>query len=293
MEGALGVDYSKILSSEIIDFIKETASFYPPDLDPLDWMRQRAVYNQMAEHFHAGRPNGLRVQDGWVGSVRVRYYGEDTEVTVLYFHGGGFVLGGLESHDDVCAEIASRTGLRVVSVDYRLAPENPHPAAYEDAILVAEALSKESRLVLCGDSAGGTLCATLSGTRHDLGFKGQVLIYPMLGYPAEGGSFETHAEAPLLTTADLKIYASVRGGDPDDPRLIPIKGDLENLPSTWLFPAECDPLCDDAVRFASDSKAKVIVQKGLVHGWLRARGCNEIARSAFSQIIDAIRRAAA
>ncbi|WP_292312460.1 alpha/beta hydrolase [Marivivens sp.] len=284
------MEYRQYLSPEVLAFIDETLAFYPDDLDPTDWAAQRRVYNAMAAHFHAGRPVGLQVSDQWIADVPVRLYGPPSKTTVLYAHGGGFVLGGLESHDDVCAEIADLTGCRVVSVDYRLSPEHPHPAAYEDTVAVAEILCAEGPVVLCGDSAGGTLCAAIAGTRADLGFVGQVLIYPMIGYPARGGSFDVHSHAPLLSTSDLAFYADVRGGSPDDPRLIPALGDLSALPPTWLFPAECDPLCDDAVRFADAIKGEVHLcqQDGLVHGWLRARDRSDMTRQAFGQIINAI-----
>ena len=284
------MDYRQYLSPEVLAFIDETLAFYPDDLDPTDWAAQRRVYNAMAAHFHAGRPDGLRVSDQSIAGVPVRLYGPPSQTMVLYAHGGGFVLGGLESHDDVCAEIADRTGCQVVSVDYRLAPEYPHPAAYDDTVAVAEALCAEGAVILCGDSAGGTLCAAISGTRADLGFVGQVLIYPMIGYPARGGSFDVHAHAPLLSTADLAFYADVRGGSPDDPCLIPALGGLSSLPPTWLFPAECDPLCDDAVRYAVAIQGEVHLhqQDGLVHGWLRARGRSDLTRRAFDQIINAI-----
>ena len=284
------MEYRQYLSPEVLAFIDETLAFYPDDLDPTDWAAQRRVYNAMAAHFHAGRPVGLQVSDQWIADVPVRLYGPPSKTTVLYAHGGGFVLGGLESHDDVCVEIADLTGCRVVSVDYRLSPEHPHPAAYDDTVAVAEILCAEGPVVLCGDSAGGTLCAAIAGTRADLGFVGQVLIYPMIGYPARGGSFDVHSHAPLLSTSDLAFYADVRGGSPDDPRLIPALGDLSALPPTWLFPAECDPLCDDAVRFADAIKGEVHLcqQDGLVHGWLRARDRSDMTRQAFGQIINAI-----
>ncbi|MCA0943924.1 alpha/beta hydrolase [Salipiger pacificus] len=287
------MDYRSYLSPEIVAFVDETNAFYPEDLDPRDWPAQRAVYDRMAAHFHRGRPEGLAVLDCEMNGVPVRLYGAVSPVTVVYAHGGGLVLGGLESHDDVCAEMAQRTGCRVVSVDYRLAPENPWLAAYEDLVRVVEVCCVEGPVILCGDSAGASLCATVSGTRADLGLRGQVLVYPGLGYPHEGGSFEQHAEAPLLSARDLGTYREVLGGDPDDPRLVPAKGTVSALPPTWLFPAECDPLHDDALRYAEAARAagaEVHLQShaGLVHGWLRARDVNDLARDSFSQIVAAL-----
>ncbi|AWI85641.1 hypothetical protein CEW88_18210 [Alloyangia pacifica] len=287
------MDYRSYLSPEIIAFVDETLAFYPEELDPRDWPRQRAVYDRMAAHFHRGRPEGLAVADRDIRGVPVRLYGEVSPVTVIYAHGGGFVLGGLESHDDVCAELAQRSGCRVVSVDYRLAPEHPGLAAHEDLVSVVEACCAAGPVILCGDSAGASLCAAVSGTRADLGLRGQVLIYPGLGFPHEAGSFVQHAEAPLLSTRDLGTYREVLGGDPEDPRLVPAKGALSTLPPTWLFPAECDPLYDDALRYARAAReagAEVHLQShaGLVHGWLRARDVNDHARTSFSQIVYAL-----
>ena len=123
---------------------------------------------------------------------------------MVYLHGGGFVVGGLHSHDDVCAEIRSRTGLAVVSVDYRLSPEHQHPAAFEDACSVVSVLP--GPLVLVGDSAGGNLAAAAAHARRDPRILGQVLIYPGLGGDRQAGSYVTHANSPMLTTADLDFY---------------------------------------------------------------------------------------
>lgn len=287
------MDYDTLLSPQMRAFVAETEAFAVPGLAPDDWPGQRAAYDRMAAAFHAGLPEGLPVRDARIRGVPVRIYGAAAGTAILYAHGGGFVLGGLDSHDDLCAEIAQRTGRRLVSVGYRLAPEHPHPAAYDDLAAVAEALRAEGPLVLAGDSAGATLCAALAGTRADLALAGQVLIYPLLGWPPEGGSFETHAHAPLLTRADLAFYAAVRGGDPADPRLSPSRGDLSRLPPSRLFAAECDPLCDDARRYAeaaaaAQADATVVVQLGLVHGWLRARGRSAELQADFSEIVAAL-----
>lgn len=288
------MDYAACLAPELRAFIAESEALMPADLPLNDWQALRAAYNRMAAAFHVGRPEGLAIADTRVAGVPVRIYGAPTGVRILYAHGGGFVLGGLESHDDICAELALRCRCQVVSVDYRLSPEHLHPAAYDDLAAVAEALAAEGPLVLAGDSAGATLCAALAGTRADLPLRGQVLIYPMLGYPAEGGSFERHAHAPLLSRDDLAFYGAIRQGAADDPRLIPARGDLAGLPTSHLFAAECDPLCDDALQYAAAASARgsdvrAVVQKGVVHGWLRARHRSPALRALFSDIVEALR----
>lgn len=288
------MNYNDKLDPEILAFIEETLSFYSAGVGAEDWEAQRQVYDRMAAHFRAPRPEGLEVCDLRLAGVPVRLYGVETPVVILYAHGGGFVLGGLESHDDVCAEIAVATGVRVVSVDYRLAPEHRHPAAYDDVMAVARALAENHALILCGDSAGGSLAASVAGTWDGpRALAGQVLIYPSLGFVPEGGSYETHADAPLLSRDEIKGYGGVRGGSTDDPRSSPSAGDLSQLPPSVLFPAECDPLHDDCMRYRDLAKGSdVTVQscEGLVHGWLRARHGSRRAGEAFRAITDALSR---
>ncbi|WP_174802765.1 alpha/beta hydrolase [Martelella limonii] len=286
------MDYTTRLDPDILAFVDATNAFYPADLRPDDWGRQRQIYDRMCAEYHAGRPPGLKVEDRTIAGVRVRLYGAESDVVVLYAHGGGFVLGGLESHDDVCAELAVAAGVQLVAVDYRLVPEHAHPAAYDDVMAVARALSEDHALVLSGDSAGGSLCASVAGTWQGARpLAGQVLIYPSLGYFPEGGSYETHANAPLLTRDEVKTYGLLRGGAMDDPRAMPSAGDLTRLPPTVLFAAECDPMHDDCLRYqaaAEGADVTVHTHEGLVHGWLRARHRSKRAGAAFAEIADAL-----
>ena len=288
------MDYSTLLDEDVLAFIKETLSFYPDDLAPDDWPAQRAVYDRMADQFRAARPKGLPVCDDTIAGVPVRCYGHPSEAIILYAHGGGFVLGGLESHDDVCAEIAVASGVQVVSIDYRLAPEHPHPADFEDMQAVAKDLTQQHSIVLCGDSAGATLCASVAGVWHSPRLLGQVLIYPYLGYPMNGGSFDAHANAPLLSLSDLIGFADVRGVKQETARAIPHFGTLAKLPPTFLFPAECDPLHDDALLYHKEAQSagadiQIKTHSGLVHGWLRARHKSNRASLAFDDILKALK----
>ncbi|WP_319410399.1 alpha/beta hydrolase fold domain-containing protein [uncultured Cohaesibacter sp.] len=288
------MDYSSYLDADLWAYIKKTESFHPADLRADDWPAQRAAYNQMAAHFRAERPAGLTVRDDTIGSVGVRYYGAPSSCIILYAHGGGFVLGDLDSHDDVCVDMTLATGCQVVSIDYRLAPEHPHPADYEDMMTVVQHLASDHQMVLCGDSAGATLCASLCGTWHSPNLLGQVLIYPCLGYPMSGGSFDKHAHAPLMTLEELLTFAKLRDTETIDGCAIPRYGALDRLPTTHLFPAECDPLHDDAVRYHADaiaagSSVYLHSQQGLVHGWLRARHSCVRAKAAFEDILEALK----
>ncbi|MGB2069779.1 MAG: alpha/beta hydrolase fold domain-containing protein, partial [Candidatus Puniceispirillaceae bacterium] len=128
------MNYQTYLDEHIWQFIRDTARHFPDDAAQLSIAEQRRVYDSMCHAFAVERPCHLRVVDGKAGAVGLRHYSAgDGDACIVYFHGGGFVMGGLDSHDDVCAEICAATGYDVIAVDYRLAPENPFPAAIEDA----------------------------------------------------------------------------------------------------------------------------------------------------------------
>lgn len=296
-------DYARLIDAEMRAFIRTTSGF---GTDDPDIPAQRAAYDAMCRHFHAGRPEGVAVQDGAEGDVPVRRYLPGApRATLVYYHGGGFVVGGLHSHDDICAEIAVRCGVRVVSVDYRLAPEHPHPAAFEDACTAFRAVATQrgDPLLLAGDSAGGNLAAAVAhATRHD-GKRacGQILIYPGLGGDADRGSYLEHAQAPLLSRADVLQYGLLRAGDAEalaglrtDPAAAPLRdADFSALPATAIFAAQCDPLVDDSRDYAARLHAagvsvQLTVEPGLVHGYLRARHLSAKARGSFDRICAAI-----
>ena len=291
------MDYQTLIDAPTWAFIRASESAYPADTASLTVADQRRIYDAMCRAFHRGYPPGVMAEDRPLAGVRCRIFA-GAKPAVLYLHGGGFVVGSLESHDDICAEIRARTGLSVVCADYRLAPEHPHPAAYDDALAVARALLAEGALLLAGDSAGGTLAAALAmALRADKRLKGQVLIYPGLGGDRDAGSYLTHATAPMLTRDDLLFYARVRYGGAEpahDPTAAPLQAsDFTGLPPTLAIAAECDPLCDDAAVYvakirAAGGRAMAVVEPGLVHGFLRARTSVPRAEASFSRVIAAL-----
>ncbi|SDA98834.1 alpha/beta hydrolase [Mesorhizobium qingshengii] len=300
-------DYKKLIDAETWAFIERTNSYYPPDTIDYTIAQQREIYDRMCREFFAGYPQGVTVETTAIATpthdVQIRIYrsARQAAVTVLYFHGGGFILGGLDSHDDVCAELSARTGYEVVSVDYRLAPEHLHPAAFDDATRAFEwaATTRSHPIVLCGDSAGGNLAAAVShATRgHPRKPVGQVLIYPGLGGDRSKGSYLRHAEAPMLTMRDLEFYKHIRTGGQErsgDATLAPLADtDFSNLPPTVLVTAECDPLSSDGETYrdrivAAGGRATWFEEPGLVHGYLRARHTVGRARASFTRIVDAV-----
>lgn len=289
-------DYRSLLDAPTWAFIHQTEAAYPADTASLSIADQRAIYDRMCRAFFRGYPPGVTAEDRAIGGVPCRFYPGGGPATVVYLHGGGFVVGGLHSHDDVCAEIRARTGLTVVSVDYRLSPEHQHPAAFEDASAAIRALP--GPLVLAGDSAGGNLAAAAAHALRDPRILGQVLIYPALGGDRQAGSYVTHAHAPMLTAADLDFYGGIRHGGawppPGDPTVSPLQdSDFSRLPMTLAIGAECDPLHDDAPAYATAVRAAgglahAVTARGLVHGYLRARATVPRAAESFELITATI-----
>jgi acetyl esterase len=302
-------DYKTLIDAETWAFIERTNSYYPPDTIDYTIEQQREIYDRMCREFFAGYPQGVTAETTAIATpthdIPIRIYRmpapEEAAATVLYFHGGGFILGGLDSHDDVCAELCTRTGHEVVSVDYRLAPEHVHPAAFDDAVSAFEwaATTYRRPILLCGDSAGGNLAAAVSHATRGHARKpvGQVLIYAGLFGDRSKGSYVTHAEAPMLTTRDIEFYKHIRTGGADrtgDITLSPLAdADFAYLPPTVLITAECDPLSSDGEAYrdrivAAGGRAYWFEEPGLVHGYLRARHMVGRARSSFTRIVDAV-----
>ena len=296
------MDYERLIDEETWAFIRRTAESYPEDAVDLSIDDQRRVYDAMCQDFRQPRPVGVETQDRSADGVPVRVYtaGVPTR-TVVYFHGGGFVVGGLDSHDDVCAEICAQTGYRVVAVDYRLCPEHLHPAQFQDAWAATKWAAQEfgDPLVLAGDSAGGNLAAAVA--HHSRGrlenVLGQVLIYPVLGGDTSRGSYIEHAHAPLLTSDEVLFYEKIRCGGTvpeNDPTFAPLSDtDFSGLPPTVVVTADCDPLRDDGPAYckrvsAAGGQAHWINEPGLVHGHLRARSSVKRAADSFERISVAI-----
>lgn len=289
---------------EVLAFIEKTESFYPPEAISLTIEQQRAHYNRLCEAFARPRPVGIAVEDraldGPGGMLPVRRYWPRNPgpTRIIYFHGGGFVVGGLKSHDDICAEIALRCASELFAIDYRLCPEHPHPAAFDDAMAAVMRLA-DRPLVLVGDSAGANLAAAVSlHAKADI--RGQVLIYPGLGGEGAGlASYTERAEAPLLSTHDVQTYRQIRAGglaDPKDPTFSPIEAQsLRGAPPCFISAAEHDPLRDDGpayvLKLSDDGvAAECVVEPDLPHGHLRARHMSTRAAEAFDRICDAISR---
>ena len=304
--------YLELLDDEILEFIRRTEEFYPADAVTASITQQRNYYDDLCREFDVDYPQGvssndsiIRIDEQPVAFRQCVPANLRSKTQILFFHGGGFVVGGLESHDSICAEICEGTGCIVRSIDYRLAPEHPHPGSFEDCLVAFKCVAREcdNPIILVGDSAGGNLAAAVSHTARNESsnlinrIAGQILIYPALGGDTETGSYLEHAHAPMLTKPDVDFYHEIRAGELDignDVTAYPlVDTDFSNLPSTVVFSAECDPLADDGKHYCkaindAGGNAKWFHEEGLVHGYLRARHMSQKARTSFKRIVGAI-----
>ncbi|MGD2132735.1 MAG: alpha/beta hydrolase [Maricaulaceae bacterium] len=232
---------------------------------------------------------------------------------LVYFHGGGFVLGSIESHDSLCRQLADASGAAVLSVDYRLAPEHPFPAGLDDALAATRwagenmtALGVEAGgLAVGGDSAGGNLAAVAAHILRDEGgpkIAFQLLIYPGTDSDADTASRRDFAEGYYLERSTIEWFHAQylqNGEDVLDPRISPLRApDLAGLPPTYLVTAGFDPLRDEGAAYARALKtAGVAVQyvdyPGEIHGFFNMTAAIAEASAAVDAAGDALRRGVA
>lgn len=187
---------------------------------------------------------------------------------IVYFHGGGWVLGNVVNYDPLCTHLAAEVGAVVVSVDYRLAPEHPAPVAVHDAVDATTWVAAQSdvlradahRLAVCGDSAGGHLAAVVAQVVTGSGanwIRHQALIYPAVDLTMQSPSIDEHANAPILTKTSILEFRDLYAGGQDfrDPLNSPLFGSLEDLPPALIQTADLDPLRDDGARYAQALRA--------------------------------------
>lgn len=229
----------------------------------------------------------------------------------VFFHGGGLVAGSIATHDRIAAALAHATGCRLVSIDYRLAPEHRFPAAVDDAIAGTEWVAREAaslgidadRLVIGGDSAGATLAAIVcqqAVQTAGLSIAAQCLICPVLDFEATSPSREAFAEGHLIDRvtieADLSDYLP-DGIDPADPRVSPLRATrLTGLPTAIIHTAEFDPMRDEGNAYARKLLAagvavEHVCHDGMVHNFHAMGAILPQAQLVLSQIGEQVRRA--
>jgi acetyl esterase len=286
------------------------------DDSPAEQRRAWTAYTQVTNQ---PAPDDMAVWDERVPlaghGVPVRLYRpanavDDAVPAVVYMHGGGFMKGDLDSSDSIAWGFAQEAGAVVVSVDYRLTPEHPYPAAFDDCwgvlCWLAEHAGKlgidANRVALAGDSAGGNLAAAVALKARDRGAPAiacAAIVYPVTGLNQDHPSYVEHAEAPGLTTAATRKYRDLYlPTDPQtkDPYARPVMaGDLSGLPPFWVHSAEIDPIRDDGRVFASrlalaGGQVSYREARGMIHGFMRARFAGAAAAREYAEICAFLRR---
>lgn len=251
---------------------------------------------------------------GPLGGIPVRWYRPGPEAglpVTLFFHGGGWTVDDLDTHDHLCRRLASRSHAVVVSVAYRLGPEHPYPAAVEDtyaATVWVAAVGRDrgvdpARLAVAGDSAGGNLAAAvtlLCRDRRGPAVRFQALAYPVTDYWQAGrASYGRYAEGYTLSRDFMKWTFRQYlpdGFDRADPYLFPLRAaDLSGLPTALIATAEFDPLRDEGCAYAERLRAAGVTVEQLhlddqMHGFLLQEAIVDRAREAVDHFADALRR---
>jgi acetyl esterase len=228
---------------------------------------------------------------------------------LVYFHGGGWVLGNIESHEGICRAIANAAGATVVTVDYRRPPEHRFPAATEDAFAAmmwvfahaAELGGSDDRVAVAGDSAGGNLAAVACQIGRDRGCPRpaiQILIYPITDYNLHNRSYHDFAEGYFLSRSEMAWYWEQYVEKPDDrghPHASPCRAtDFSGLPPALVITAEFDVLRDEGEAYAAQLQAAGVPvtlhrYEGMIHGFVRRYPFFEQGKTAIEEIARAVR----
>jgi acetyl esterase len=276
----------------------------------------RAAYEAGAGVLEVPRPELARVQDLRIPvaqgeSIPARLYAPSAQrLPVLsYFHGGGFTIGSVASHDTLCRTLSQRSGCAVVSVGYRLAPEHRFPTAVDDAWNAVQWIAKEGealgldprQLALGGDSAGGTLATVCATLARDAGLPIalQVLFYPGCAARQVSASHRRYHQGLVLEQAHIEYFFSqyIAGAEREDWRFAPLNTpDLEGVAPAWFGLAECDPLFDDGVAYADKLRAAGVavdleIYRGVTHEFIKMGRALPEARQAHEHAAAALQQA--
>ena len=280
----------------------------------------RAAYETARRPLQPPAPEVADVEDvsivGAGGPIAARLYtplgaSGDVLPALVYLHGGGWMLGSVAGYDTLCRILADLARCKVLSVDYRLAPEHPFPAGYEDSLAALDWLHANAgrfgvdptRLAIGGDSAGGNISAAVALAVRDRGGPAlalQVLIYPSVDLAAETPSYVENGEGNLLTRAALRQFIATYVPDPRDRldwRASPLRvASVADVAPAYVLTAEHDPLRDEGLAYAGRLAAAMVettlvCHVGMIHPFLSMGGAIDRAALAQRQIAQALRRA--
>lgn len=294
-----------------------------PPVQTMTPAEARALTDELAPGiFGPTDPVGSVVDRTLPGPVRVRIYepasgpaGEGEACppglpVLVYLHGGGWVVGSLDSHDGVCRALCARTPCIVVSVDYRLAPEHPFPAAVEDSWAATAWVAEHARsiggdpgrIAVGGDSAGGNLAAVVALRARDRGLalRHQLLVYPVTDCDLDSASYLANAEGYGLTRAGMSWFWDHYAASPElrgSPEASPLRApDLSGTAPALVITCEYDPLCDEGEAYAArlaEAGVPVTLTRydGMIHGFIRLAALVDRTQDALDECASHLRRA--
>jgi acetyl esterase len=297
-------------------FLDMLEALQQPQIHELPLADARAAAGKMAEMADIPPLDLAVIRDlacpGPAGEIPLRLYdakdSRDPGPVIVFFHGGGFVIGDLESYHSLCTEIAARTGLPVVSVDYRLAPENPFPAAPDDceaaarwiAASPAELGLEVTGLITMGDSAGGNLTIVTTLALLDdpaqVPVIMQVPVYPIASAIEDHDSMRDFGDGLFLTREVMGWFTRSYAPDPESPRNYPLlRTDHSRTPPTVLLTAGLDPLRDSGREYgarlaASGVELTSIEAEGMIHGFVQMRRALPSTAADMNALFEAIER---
>ncbi len=307
------------LDPQVKAILDQMAEADGPKLSEMDAPSAREVFRQMSTAFDNSDVPVGGVEDrnipGPGGDIPIRIYtpvaaGGSPLAALVYYHGGGWVVGDIESHDATCRTLSQTSGCKVISVDYRLAPEAKFPAAADDAYAALVWVEKNAmeigvdpnRIAVGGDSAGGNLAAVASLMARDkngphIAF--QLLIYPVTQIGIDSASRKELATGYFLETETMTWFEDqyVDPADADNPYASPLKADsLSGLPPAYVITAGFDPLKDEGKAYADGLRAagvdvQYVNYDGMIHGFIALTALVENAANAVAETGVALKKA--
>ena len=290
------------------------ASLKHPAYDQIPAPEARRLYRETRVALRPPVPDLPVVRNLPAGTVPTRLYRPADGVlpAFIFFHGGGWVVGDLDTHDVVCRQIAREANAVVIAVDYRLAPEHRFPAAADDAWTATQWVAAHAselgvdpaRIAVGGDSAGGGLAAVVALQARDsrrLRLAQQVLIYPVMDLRAASDSYSRYAEGCSLTRAGMQWYIAQYAPTPEavnDWRASPLLAPwVHGVAPALIIASELDPLVDEGAAYARRLRGARVpvdyqVLPGMIHGFLTMGGKVDAANATVSMIADALKRSA-
>jgi acetyl esterase len=296
-----------------LDQLKKSGAVPPEQLSLPEARRQMEEASRALGPAPAIRSIEERTIPSPGGGIPIRIYRDCDEKNapgVVYFHGGGWVIGSVSTHDKLCRELARDSGAVVLAVDYRLAPEHKFPAAADDAYTVTSWTAEQTqqlgidqrKLIVAGDSAGGNLAAVtclLARDRLGPSISLQVLIYPITDFNFETGSYRDNAQGYYLSRETMQWFWAEYLTSPADgvnPYASPLRAErVEGLPPALVLTAEYDPLRDEGEAYArrltaSGVNVELTRYAGMIHGFIRRPDAFAQASCALKQVCDSIRQ---